>query len=90
MYSLVRFPGTVRFENQSILSGEEFLRGLFELFIGHKKMSVAENFGCHTSDRSRAFKYFINHIFDNFHELVENNLQLVGRLWSNGTRGGGY
>jgi hypothetical protein len=51
------------------------LRGLFELATGHKKTSVAETFGRHPSDQSRAFKYFINHIFDNFHDLVENNLQ---------------
>ena len=41
----------------------------------HKKTSVAETFDHHPSDQSRAFKYFINHIFDYFHEFVENNLQ---------------
>ena len=72
----MRFPDTVRLENQFVLSGEEvFLRGFFELATGHKKTSVAETFGRHPSDQSRAFKYFINHIFNNFHDLVENNLQ---------------
>ena len=38
LYSLMRFPDTVRLENQSVLSGEEvFLRGLFELASGHKR-----------------------------------------------------
>jgi hypothetical protein len=76
----MRFPDTVRLENQSVFSGEEiFLRGLFELArkfpTGHKKTSVADTFRRHPSDQSRAFKYFINHIFDTFYDLVENNLQ---------------
>ena len=72
----MRFPAVVSLENQSIMTGEEvFLRGLFELVTGQKKTSIAETFGRHPSDQSRAFKYFINHIYDNFHELVDNNLQ---------------
>ena len=72
----MRFPQVVSLENHSIMSGEEvFLRGLFELVTGQNKTSIAETFGRHPSDQSRAFKYFINHIYDNFHELVDNNLQ---------------
>ena len=56
LYSLMRFPDTVRLENQSVLSGEEvFLRGLFELATGHKKTSVAETFGRHPREMICAF-----------------------------------
>jgi len=39
------------------------------------RTSVVETFGRNPSDQSGAFKYLINHIFDNFHELVGDNLQ---------------
>ena len=76
LFTLMRFPDVVSFDNQSSMSGlEVFIRGLYELVTGHKKTAVAEKFGRHPSDQSRAFKYFINHIYDTFHDLVDNNLQ---------------
>eukprot|EP01035_Chromulina_nebulosa_P030324 gene30324-40297_t len=57
------------------MSGEElFIRGLYELVTGEMKSSIAEKFGRHCSDQSRAFKFFINHLYDNFHHLVDDNL----------------
>ena len=76
LYPLWRFPFRVILDNQSVMSGEDvFLRGLYELVTGHKKTCVAEIFGRHPSDQSRAFKYFINHIYNTFHHIVEDNLQ---------------
>jgi hypothetical protein len=76
LYPLLRFPFRVILDNQSVMSGEEvFIRGLYELVTGHKKTCVAEIFGRHPSDQSRAFKYFINHIYNTFHHIVEDNLQ---------------
>lgn len=75
--NLLQFPDTVIFDNRSKMSGEEvFLRGLYELSSGESKFNIAENvFGRHYSDQSRALKWFVNHIYDNFHHLVHDNLQ---------------
>jgi hypothetical protein len=76
LYVFMRFPHKVILENKSVMCGEEvFLRGLYELVTGEKKTSIAEKFGRHPSDQSRAFNYFINHIYNNFNHLVTNNLE---------------
>jgi hypothetical protein len=54
------------------------MRGLYELSTGAKKTMVSEVFGRHPSDQCRAFNYFINHLYTNFHHLVTDNL----RWWS--------
>jgi hypothetical protein len=75
LYEFMRFPNRVVLENKSVMTGEEvFLRGLYELVTGEKQTSIAEKFGRHPSDQSRAFTYFINHIYRNFHHLVTDNL----------------
>jgi hypothetical protein len=75
LYQLLRFPDRVILDNQGVMSGEEiFLRGLYELVTAHKKTSIAETFGRHPSDQSRAFSYFISHIYNNFKHLVIDNL----------------
>jgi len=76
LFQLLHFPDIVRFDNRSTMSGEEvFIRGLYEMASGEKKESIAVKFGRHSSDQCRAFTFFINHIYENFHHLVDNNLQ---------------
>lgn len=76
LFALLRFQDICKFDNKSVMSGEEvFLRGLYELVSGETKHNVSRNvFGRDWSAQSRAFKYFINHMFDNFQHLVTNNL----------------
>jgi len=63
-------------ENGSVLSGEEaLLRGLYELVSGADQHEIIAIFGKDQTIQSRAFKYFINHIYDNFVHLVTDNLQ---------------
>ncbi len=63
--------------------GEEvMLRGLYELVSGEKQFNIAENvFGREQSMQSRAFKYFIFHVYRTFFDLVHDNLQW---WWDNG------
>ena len=70
LFPLLRFPDICTFDNKSVMSGEEvFLRGLYELVSGETKHNVSRNvFGRDWSAQSRAFKYFINHMYDNFLE----------------------
>jgi hypothetical protein len=63
-------------ENGSVMSGEEvLLRGLYELVSGADQHEIIAIFGKDQPLQSRAFKYFINHIYDNFMHLVTDNLQ---------------
>jgi len=63
--------------NRSVMSGEEImLRGLYELVTGEFQSSVAVNvFGRELSQQSRAFTYFIDHIYENFCFLLLDNLE---------------
>jgi hypothetical protein len=72
----LRIPEVCTFSNGSVMVGEELmLRGLYELVTGESQFSISESiFGRHQSDQSRAFTYFINHIYTNFLHLVTNNL----------------
>ena len=57
------------------MTGEEvYIRGLLEMSTGEKKTSISERLGRHSSDQSRAMAYFVNHIYNNFKHLVQNNL----------------
>lgn len=58
------------------MSGEEvFLRGLYELVSGETQFKIAELvFGGDQPLQSRAFTVFIDHIYNNFLDLVTNNL----------------
>jgi len=76
LFRLFNFPDVCRFDNKSVMPGEEvFLRGLYEIVTGENKHSIARNvFGRDWSAQSRAYKYFITHIYDNFKDLVMDNL----------------
>ena len=51
------------------------LRGLYELVSGEDQFNIANNvFGREQSQQSRAWKYFIIHIYDHFLWIVTNNL----------------
>jgi len=67
------------FSNRSVMSGEEvLLRGMYELTTGEFQSSVSLNvFGRELSQQSRAFSYFINHVYDNFCYLLLDNLELL-------------
>ena len=59
------------------MTGEEiFLRGLYELVSGEDEHNISVNvFGRDQTAQSRAFKYFINHLYDNFYDLLYDNLK---------------
>lgn len=73
----LQFPESCRLENNSRMSGKEVLmRGLYELVSGSPQFTTCEAvFGRDQSQQSRAFKFFVNHIYENFLFLVTNNLQ---------------
>jgi len=76
LFALLRFPVKVTFSNRATMSGEEvFLRGLYELVSGESKYKIATNvFGRCYSEQSRAFTWFVKHIFRNFKCLIYRNL----------------
>jgi hypothetical protein len=68
VFQLLHFPDICKFENRSE-------RGLYELVNGETKHNISRNvFGRDWSAQSRAFKYFINHIYGNYKHLVMDNL----------------
>jgi len=71
-----RIPENVKFDNGCVMSGEEvMLRGLYELVSGEKQFNIAENvFGGDQSRQSRAFNWFIDHIYSTFLDLMTDNL----------------
>jgi len=74
-YNLMRFEPTITLENGTSMTGEEvFVRGMYELVTGEKQTSIADKLGRHPSDQSRAFTYFVHHMYETFHHLVDNNL----------------
>lgn len=90
LLSLLRFPESIVLNNRSRCSGEEiFLRGLYELVTGSNQERTCQHmFGGVGSDQSRAFTFFIDYIYDNFHHLVHNNLDWWYRngFFANSTR----
>ena len=76
LYQLLKFPNKVIFDNRSTMGGEEvFMRGLYELVSGENQERICMNvFGRECSVQSRAFSYFINHIYCNFKHLLFDNL----------------
>jgi hypothetical protein len=64
-------------ENYESMPGEEImLRGLYEFVSGETKHRIARTvFGRDGSSQSRAFKLFINHMYDNFKHLVRDNVR---------------
>jgi Fe-S-cluster containining protein len=77
LYALLRIPEVVKFKNRSKMSGEEvFLRGLFELCTGsNQEIACITIFGGVQSDQSRAFSYFVTHMWDEHKHLVHDNLE---------------
>jgi len=73
---LLKFDDVCKFNNKNIMGGEEvFLRGLYELVTTETMHSIAINaFGRDWSAQSRAFDYYINHIYDTFKHLVTDKL----------------
>jgi hypothetical protein len=66
------------------MAGEEevMLRGLYELVTGENQFNIAENiFGREQTQQSRAFYFFVEHVFTTFYDLVTDNLQW---WWDNG------
>lgn len=73
---LLQFPPTVVLLNGSVLSGEEvFLFGLRRLSYPSRYHDLIDEFGGEFSVWSRAFHYFVNHIYNKFKHLVLNGLQ---------------
>lgn len=72
----LQFLEVVHLSNRSTMSGEEvFLRGLFELVSGSDQIEIATFvFGRDQSQQSRAFSWFINHLYNNFSDLLTDNL----------------
>ena len=65
----------VKLDNGISMPGEEILlRGLYELTSGEVQNRIAKEFGRDWTAQSRAFKAFIDIIFDNFSHLVKDNL----------------
>ena len=62
------------------MAGEEvMLRGLYELVSGEDQYNIAENvFDREQSQQSRAFYFFIDHVFTTFYDLVTDNLEFGG------------
>jgi hypothetical protein len=73
---LLDFPEWCQFPNKAKMRGEElFLRGLYELVSGSTKHIICKTvFGGECSRQSRAFTFFIDYLYQNFKQLVENNL----------------
>lgn len=75
LFVLMDVPHQVTFYNRSTMSGEEvFLRGLYELCTGATQHVISGVFGREGSSQSRAFCYFIEHMYNRFHHLVHDNL----------------
>ena len=76
LFTALHFPEWIIFDNRGKMRGEEvFLRGLYELVTGENQhRSSTHIFGREGTTQSRAFKAFINHIYDNFQHLLRDNL----------------
>jgi len=63
-------------ENRLKLPGEKvMLRGMYEMTSGENQERMAVNvFGRDQPTQSRAFNFFVNHMYDTFHHLVHDNL----------------
>ena len=71
---LLRFPLNVVLVNRLKMTGEKvFLCGLYQLKNGNLQYDISKCLD--TSAQSRAFRYFVDHIYNNFHHLVHSNLK---------------
>jgi hypothetical protein len=76
LIELFKFPEVVRFDNRSTMSGEEvFLQGLHELVSGENQERMCHTlFGREHTQQSRAFTWFIDHMYNNYKHLVTESL----------------
>ena len=76
LIELFKIPEYVRFDNRSKMRGEEaFLRGLYELVSGENQERMCLSlFGREQSQHSRAFSWFIDHMYNNYKHLVTDSL----------------
>jgi hypothetical protein len=76
LIELFKFPEVVRFDNRGKMSGEEvFLRGLHELVSGENQERMCKTlFGRENTQQSRAFTWFIDHMYNNYKHLVTDSL----------------
>ena len=74
---LLRFPRIVLLNNGIRMPGEEvLLRGLYEIRSGDNQFDAAVNvFGRDQSVQSRAYTWFVKHIYEHFSILVTDNLE---------------
>lgn len=77
LQTALRIPDMVILENRGKISGEELLlRGMFELVSGNNQHNISVLvFGRDQSVQSRAFTYFIDHIYSNLLFLVSDSLE---------------
>jgi hypothetical protein len=77
LFGQLRFPDKCVLDGNSAMSGEEvFLRGLYELVSGEDQHNISANvFGREQTAQSQAFKYFINHLYNTFRDLLQDNLK---------------
>ena len=76
MVKELRFPRRVVLDNESTMSGEEImLRGLYEIVTGENQECIGMHvFGRDQSAQSRAFKWLNEHMYNEHHVLVHDNL----------------
>ena len=75
LFKVLKFPDYVILRGGNKMLAEiAFLRGLFELSKGESQVSASEVFGGDQPLQSKAFSFFVEHIFDNFHHLLDDNL----------------
>jgi hypothetical protein len=72
IFELLNFNDKCKLYNKGSMKGEEvFLRGLFELCTGMNQQIICDTImGREQCQQSFAFKYFIDHIYDNFRHLL--------------------
>ena len=77
LLAALRFPDECKTRNRLAFSGEEImLRGLYELVSGEDQYNIAVNvFGRDQSAQSQAFDTFVTFIYDNFLDLLTDNLE---------------
>ena len=73
----LRFPAKCHLDGGSVMADEEvMLRGLYELVSGEDQHNISANvFGREQTAQSRAFKFFVNHIYFTFYDLLTDNLE---------------
>lgn len=77
LFAALRFSDECKTSNRLAFSGQEImLRGLYELVSGEDQYNIAVNvFGRDQSAQSQAFATFVTFIYDNFLDLLTDNLE---------------